>query len=305
MNLIKHLLTLHGMLNRKEKTESAFVRFFKTYIETYDKKDKRVIKQALDRYLSFIESLPEASRKSTPDHETIRKFADYLVASSKGCGAYSTFARFKKVVGHAVKAGVLNENPCTDIRIFGSGNGLVKHILSEEEIIRLLQAHPIGENETIRNAFIFSLYTGLRFCDIINLKNSDIDHSNRMLIIEQSKTKGKSPHSRVHIPLRDDLLELIRHNPDTCDPNARIFILPSHPTCLKALKQWTKEARIHKHITWHCARHTFATNILKNGADIRVVADLLGHSSLKYVETYTRAIDSRKLMAINSLPPLQ
>ena len=53
------------------------------------------------------------------------------------------------------------------------------------------------------------------------------------------------------------------------------------------------------------ARHTFATNILKNGADVRVVSDLLGHSSLKYVEIYTRAIDKKKIQAVNSLPALQ
>ena len=87
--------------------------------------------------------------------------------------------------------------------------------------------------------------------------------------------------------------------------HTNLFILPSHPTCLKALRTWTKEAGISKHITWHCARHTFATNILKNGADVRVVSDLLGHSSLKYVEIYTRAIDKKKIQAVNSLPALQ
>lgn len=74
--------------------------------------------------------------------------------------------------------------------------------------------------------------------------------------------------------------------------------------CLKALKRWVKRAGIEKHISWHCARHSFAVNILNNGANIKTVASLLGHSGLKHTEKYTRAIDNLKQDAINSLPTL-
>ena len=72
--------------------------------------------------------------------------------------------------------------------------------------------------------------------------------------------------------------------------------------CNKAVKHWVKRAGIDKHITWHCARHTFATQILANGADVQVVANLLGHSNTDYVQVYTRAVDKKKKEAINSLP---
>ena len=74
--------------------------------------------------------------------------------------------------------------------------------------------------------------------------------------------------------------------------------------CLKALKHWTGKAEIDKHITYHSLRHTFAVNILNNGANIKTVASLLGHSGLKHTEKYTRAVDSLKEQAINSLPVL-
>ncbi|MCH5233712.1 MAG: tyrosine-type recombinase/integrase [Muribaculaceae bacterium] len=80
------------------------------------------------------------------------------------------------------------------------------------------------------------------------------------------------------------------------------FLLPTHNMCLKALRHWTKRAGIEKHITWHCARHSFAVNILNSGANIKTVASLLGHSGLKHIEKYTRAVDSLKEAAINSLP---
>lgn len=280
--------------------ESDFVRFFRNYLAGYTKKDRRVMKQAFDRYMYFLSTLPDGRRRLNPDPETIRQFADYLTDTSKGGGAYSTMARFRKAVGKAVEAGVLKENPCMGIRISPGSNGLTKDILSDDEISMLIATHPRNENSHIRNAFIFSLYTGLRFCDVRKLKYSDADFTNRILTVNQAKTQGISANSIVHIPLRDDLIALI----GVSTKDGFIFKLPSHPTCLKALREWTSEAGIHKHITWHCARHTFATNILKNGADVRVVAELLGHSSLKYVERYTRAIDKRKIQAIDSLPPI-
>ena len=74
---------------------------------------------------------------------------------------------------------------------------------------------------------------------------------------------------------------------------------------LKALRHWVQPAGIDKHITWHCTRHSFAVNILNNGANIKTVSSLLGHSSLKHTEKYTRAVDGLKEAAINSLPPLE
>ena len=58
-------------------------------------------------------------------------------------------------------------------------------------------------------------------------------------------------------------------------------------------------------VLFHCARHSFAVNILNNGANIKTVASLLGHSGLKHTEKYTRAVDKLKEEAINSLPELK
>ena len=122
---------------------------------------------------------------------------------------------------------------------------------------------------------------------------------------EQSKTAGHSKASRVYIPLRPDLLELIGTPEEYAKSRTdKVFDLPSHTMCLKALRRWTKRAGIEKHITWHCARHSFATNILESGANVKVVAELLGHSGLRMVEKYTHALDEAKKSSINSLPTL-
>ena len=74
---------------------------------------------------------------------------------------------------------------------------------------------------------------------------------------------------------------------------------------LKTHKKWCNKAGINKNITWHSGRHSFAVNILNNGANIKTVASLLGHSGLKHTERYTRAVDKLKEDAINSLPELK
>ena len=105
------------------------------------------------------------------------------------------------------------------------------------------------------------------------------------------------------IPLNDGLLSIIGEVPT--DKNCLIFDLSTYESCCKSVKRWVKRAGIDKHISWHCARHSFAVNILNNGANIKTVASLLGHSGLKHTEKYTRAVDKLKEEAINSLPELK
>ena len=192
-------------------------------------------------------------------------------------------------------------NPCEGVVIKSDNGVLRKDVLSSEEMQQLIATHYAGENTEIRRAFILCLYCGLRWCDVKDLTYANVDYANRLLKFEQTKTKGHSAASGVVIPLNDGLLNLIGKG----ERNAPIFTLPSHKACLNALRHWTARAEIEKHITWHCARHSFAVNILNNGANIKTVASLLGHSGLSQTEKYTRAVDSLKEAAINSLPELK
>ena len=278
---------------------SSFIEFFSDYTRSYNKKDIRVMKQAFRRYNEFLADT--CISEDTPSPATIRQFVNYLSAHSRGGGAASTFARFKKAMTHALECGIMDCNPCKGIRCHGHGDDLVKDILSTDEIRRLTATHYPGESTEIRLAFIFCLYTGIRFCDVKVLKFNNIDYNNSFISFYQVKTQNRSSRSRVYIPLRQDIIKMLGRS-DSSD--SLIFNLPSHTSCLKHLKRWTDAAGIDKHITWHCARHSFATNILQNGANIRVIAELLGHSSLKYVERYTRVIDKVKRDAVESLPSI-
>ena len=301
--------SLHGYRLKRDR-DMNFLDYFQAYIDGYTKKDIRMVQIALSRFRDFLKETPEYSKfahKIKPEQinkDMIEAFTEYLQSRSIGEGAKSIYQRFKKVIKYAIEHDVILKNPCNGIVIKIDENILRKDVLSQDEIQKLIATHYDNENPNIQRAFIFCLYCGLRFCDVKDLTFANVDYSNKLIKFEQSKTKGHSASSGVVIPLNDGLLRLIGEPTSDQSKDSLIFPLPSYEMCLKAIKRWVKRAGINKHISWHCARHSFAVNILNNGANIKTVASLLGHSGLKHTEKYTRAIDSLKQDAINSLPEL-
>lgn len=300
---------MHGYRLKKDR-DINFIDYFRAYIDSYTKKDIRMMQIALNRFVDFLKDTPEYNKFSLrikPEQITrdmIEDFTEYLQSRSVGEGAKSIYARFKKVIKYAIEHDVMLKNPCNGIIIKVDEQRLKKEVLSQEEIQTLIATHYENENPNIRRAFIFCLYCGLRYCDVKDLTFENVDFANKRLNFEQSKTKGHSANSSVIIPLNEGILKLIGEPQQPDNRTELIFPLPSYEMCLKALKRWVKRAGINKHISWHCARHSFAVNILNNGANIKTVASLLGHSGLKHTEKYTRAVDSLKQEAINSLPEL-
>lgn len=295
----------------KRERDINFIDYFQSYIDIYTKKDLRMMQIALQRFKDFLKDTPEYNRfmlSIKPEQlnkDMIIAYTEYLQSRSVGEGAKSIYQRFKKVINYAIEHEIMAKNPCTGVSIKVDEQVLRKEVLSLEEEQALINTHYENENPNIRRAFIMCLYCGLRFCDVKDLTFKNVDYSNRLLKFEQNKTRGHSKSSGVIIPLNGGLLSLIGEPPTDGTGDELIFPLPSYEMCLKALKRWVKRAGIQKHISWHCARHSFAVNILNNGANIKTVASLLGHSGLKHTEKYTRAVDELKQQAINSLPELK
>lgn len=302
-----------------KKADVNFLDYMQEYIENYGKADVRVIQMALNRFKSFLVETPEYTifkdfiKPNQIDIDMIEAFVEYLQHTSTGEGAKTIYQRFKKVIRYAVANDVMRKNPCINkqgqnITIKVDEGAMVKDVLSPEEVKKLIDTHYPKENAQIRNAFLFSLNTGMRWCDVRDLTFGDFDFSNRTFSYNQNKTKGHSTKSNVSLPLTDALLELMGEQPEAREKSDLVFALPSHTMALKALRRWTKFAGIEKHITFHCARHSFGTNMAataaQNGLSIRVVQDMMGHSSLRYTERYTRVMDEQKKAAMQELSKL-
>lgn len=327
-------------IGKQKKEEINYLDFMADYHASYTKKDANQIRRARTVFIDFLidpkgkllsekttstmtKEEKEAIRKSNAKKEAQREkkaqglvvrpqqltkdlmkaFTEYLINRFTGEGAHTVYGRFKKMILAALDKDIITKNPCRGVSIKKDYGQLKKEILSQEEIVLLANTHYEKENPDIHRAFIFCLYCGLRWCDVKDLTYANVDYSNKLLKFEQSKTKAHSAASGVVIPLNDGLLHLIGQ-PKDGNRNQIIFPLPSHTMCLKALRHWVARAGIQKHITWHCARHSCGTNLLSNGANIKTVASILGHSGLAHTEKYTRAVDSLKQAAIDSFPPL-
>lgn len=294
-----------------KKTRNADINlliYFEEFIGSTRVADKAVLKGALKNFKDFLaEEYPQYKLKITASNinkELVQRFVWYLEDNHKGQGAETYYRRFKRMINYAVENDVIIKSPCKGVTTSKLDDMIAKDILSDDEIKLLFATHYKEENPEIRRAFAMTCLSGVRRCDVIKLCYSNVDYANKILKYRQSKTEGHSSKSGVTIPLNDNLLAIIGEKADDAKDDF-IFHLPSDTMCLKALRTWTKKAGIKKHITWHCGRHSFATLLLSHGSNIKVVSNLLGHSTLRFTEVYVRAVDKLKEEAINSLPDIQ
>lgn len=293
----------------RQKGVNLFV-YFANFIEQSNVADKHVLEGALRNFKDFIkETYPQFANRIEPKNLSkpmMRGFAHYIEDTHTGEGIRTYWQRFKRLINYAVNQKVIKESPCLGIKVANTSDILGKDILSREELIRLFQTHYNKESDTIRRGFALTCFTGIRHCDLEKLTWGCIDYTNKTLTFRQSKVLHDSSASGVVTPLNDNLLAIIGEKPEGAKETDLIFPnFPSIEASNKALRHWTKRAGIDKHITWHCGRHTFATQMLSNGANVKVVSDLLGHSSLKFTTKYLRAVDDLKKAAINSLPQIE
>ncbi|MCG3167257.1 MAG: Tyrosine recombinase XerC [Bacteroidia bacterium] len=270
-----------------------FILYYEKWVKDYTNKDIRIARYSLEHFKSFAE-LKGYKASILPNNITdtfCRQFKSYLDEKLNGETPYNYFTKFKKLLKQATKEKVFFTNPAEEVENKRK-EGLKKDILNFKEI-QLLANTECGNSE-VKRAFLFSLNTGLRHCDILSLKWKNIDGNK--LKIAQNKTDKE-----LMSDLNATAIKLLGER-GKADEN--VFNLPSHTASLKSLDLWTQKAKIDKNITWHCARHSFAVNLLWVKSDIKTVSSLLGHSGLKHTEKYTRVVDELKKEAVNNLPEI-
>lgn len=271
--------------------KTDIVLWMQAYIDKYNKKDKRNMQGALNRFRDFlIEDKKQGLTFGRLTELIISDFQDYLRQHSTGEGASSYFNRFKKMVKQAYRQKLLQNNPATEVKTI-QGNSRKKDVLTLEEI-RQLSATTTESNE-VKRAFLFSCVTGLRWIDVTCLQWSNVNIKNRYMTIQQSKTEKD-----VLINLNDTAIKLLGKPGEA---GAFVFDLPTANGANKTLKAWIKRAGIEKKITWHNARHSFGTNLIFHGADVTTASSLLGHSTLKHTQRYVKAANELKQTATDKL----
>lgn len=158
------------------------------------------------------------------------------------------------------------------------------NVLSKEEVKAILDKAKNKKHKAIL-ATIYSC--GLRRSELINLEISDVD-SSRMLL----KVRGAKGKKDRYVQLSKSLLPLLReyyldYKPEKYLFNGQNKMQYSASSITKLLKRYAKQAGIHKNVTPHMLRHSFATHHLEQGTDLRYIQQWLGHNSSKTTEIYT------------------
>lgn len=204
------------------------------------------------------------------------------------------FTKFKTCLNKAIEDGIIKENPSNSVKMIKAEDSK-REYLTYEELNTL--ANTAFENKPLRDAFIFSCLTGLRWSDIFNLTWEQIkdEKEGSRIVFRQQKTKGLE-----YLDLSTQARILIGEQKE-----GKVFkglVYSSYNNL--ALQRWVLKAKIPKKITFHCARHTFATLQIHYGTDIYTLSKLLGHTQLRTTEIYAKIIDQAKKEAVNRIPDI-
>lgn len=203
------------------------------------------------------------------------------------------FGAFTMVLNAAVRDGIINRSPAMGLTPFHPIE-FQRQYLTIEELKRLTATR--CRNDSIRRIFLFSCLTGLRWSDIIRLQWSDVSQVGDFtrITFRQKKTKQQE-----YTDIAPEAVTLMGER-----GKGYVFNHYSASYTERVLRIWVKDAKIDKHITFHCARHTFAVMMLDIGTDIYTVSKLLGHRELSTTQIYAKILDKNKQKAVAKIPKI-
>ena len=230
----------------------------------------------IKKYLKYLKDNKHNERSIARNTSTLRSFYKFLIISK-----------------------YVKTNPMDNITSIKLSKKL-PDILTIDEINRILDIK-ITDNYSIRNKAMLELIyaTGLRVSELVNLKTYDVDTTDNIV-----RTMGKGSKERI-IPIGEyatDALNSYLSIRDTFlkkEINDYLF-LNNHGKKMtrqgfyKIIKRLARENNIKKDISPHTLRHSFATHMINNGADLRTIQELLGHSDISTTQIYTH-VSTEKL----------
>lgn len=253
--------------------------------------------RAMRYFEEFLRKKYQASDVSikSVNYQMIQQFSIFL-KTDKECNHNTTIKflqNLKTVTRLSIRSGWLLKDPFNGISL--TLKEVDRPYLSHEEIERLIAFNsPFDRLNRVRDFFVFSCFTGLAYIDVSKLKRSEIEGN------EESgfwiRTRRQKTGGRANIPLLDipmsiinnySRLELLRAN----DP---ILPILSNQKMNAYLKELADLCGIEKQLSFHVARHTFATTVtMMNGVPIETVSKMLGHKNLQSTQHYARIVDKK------------
>ncbi len=206
-------------------------------------------------------------------------------------GVMKHMSRLMKITNMAIRMEWLEKNPFKNYRLRFIKNE--RDFLTERELNLLEETNFMTLGlKRVKDIFLFSCYTGLSYIDIKDLRPDQIligVDGNRWIHTKRAKT-----NEPLKIPLLPRAREILDKYEEESKHTEKVLPVYSNQKTNKYLKEIARASRIHKNITFHVARHTFATTItLSNGVPIETVSKLLGHTKLSTTQIYARVLQKK------------
>jgi site-specific recombinase XerD len=277
---------MHTVLIKKFLKLLKIKRYSKSTIETYG--------GAISLFLKYFDKSDPAELL----HEDIFRYIEHKIKDGK-----ISFSTQKGIVG-AIKLfykHLYNKNIGIDYICTDRAEYKLPKVLSQEDIKNLLNAIKNIKHKAI----VSTIYScGMRISEALNLKITDIDSKHMMVRIENSK--GNKDRE---VMLSENLLVLLRDYYKQYKPKKYVFegqfgSMYTARSADQVFKKALSDANIIKPASLHTLRHSYATHLIEQGTDIRIVQELLGHKNIKTTQLYTHITDIRKLKIRNPLDSL-
>ncbi len=227
------------------------------------------------------------------DHAFIIGY-EFFLRSVKECSDVSAakyMKHFRKIINQCLAHRWITENPFVFYK--NTAKAKEKEFLTQDELDRIAgKQFVIPRLAHVRDIFVFCCYTGLSYADVKKLHKTDIAKGvdGRLWILtDREKTKTTS-----NIPLLPEALEIMARYEDylPCDVKGLVLPVLSNQKMNSYLKEIADLCGITKKLTFHIARHTFATTVtLSNDVPIETVSKMLGHTNLKTTQHYAKLLD--------------
>jgi site-specific recombinase XerD len=229
------------------------------------------------------------------DHTFIMEYEFYL-RSVRKCNnntAVKYVKNFHKIINQCLANGWLSKDPFANYK--AKVKEVIREFLNEDEIESMINKEFVSERlELVRDIFIFSCFTGLAYVDVQQLTRNHISlgiDGDKWIFKNRQKTD--TPSKIPLLPMAMEIVDKYKNHPSCVNENRLLPIL-SNQKMNAYLKEIADVCGINKELTFHIARHTFATTItLSNGVPIETVSKMLGHTNLKTTQHYAKILDKK------------
>ena len=298
--------------DNKEKAAIPFIDWMKNVLD-----GSRGIKSAnycntIKSVIMHLEKYMKSAKKSVMlgdiNAKFVAGFIGYMRTAPASRGVplgpvtiYTYYINLCIALNKAVKSGLIDKNPCDAVPYEEKPKRpeTYREYLTLEELKKMIDTE--CKDIRVKRLFLFSCFTGLRYKDIFHLRWKNIVKVEEG--VYQIETIQQKTKRQVIIPLSDNAQKWMPDRNMDGEEN-RIFIMPETSCAYDYLHDWSKKAGIRKNVTFHVARHTYATLLLYYGADLYTVSKLLGHTNIKTTQIYAKVMDETKRKAVNLIPQI-